>query len=51
MEQKFRYKKVGETVDKKGNKKPIFETDESKVEWWITEYSVINNIDEVIANV
>ena len=48
MKRKFGYKKVGEEKDKKGNIKPIFEIDESKLEWWITEYSIINNIEEVL---
>jgi DNA polymerase III alpha subunit len=50
MERKFGHKKVGETTDKKGNIKPLFEVDESKLEWWITEYSTINNLDEVLEN-
>jgi hypothetical protein len=51
MEKKFGYKKVGETTDKKGNIKPIFEVDEGKLEWWISSYSVIHNFDEVVDNV
>lgn len=51
MERKFGYKKVGETTDKKGNTKPLFEKDETKVEWWINKYSIINSmIDEVLAD-
>lgn len=48
MERKFGFKKVGEKTDSKGNIKPIFETDESKIEWWIKDYSVIDNLDEVL---
>lgn len=45
MEKKFGFKKVGE--DDKG--KPKFEKDESKQDWWITSYSIINsNIDFVL---
>jgi len=48
MEKKFGFKKVGE--DEKG--KPKFEKDESKQEWWITSYHIvdglINNILEKI---
>jgi len=46
MEHKFGYKKVGEKIDKKGNTKPLFETDETKMEWWIKGYSIIENIEE-----
>ena len=48
MEHKFAQKKVGETKDKKGKIKPVFETDESKMDWWILRYSIIDNIDEVL---
>ena len=48
MEKKFGFKKVGETTDKKGKIKPIFEEDQTKMEWWITNYSVIHNMDEVL---
>lgn len=48
MEKKFGFKKVGETTDKKGKIKPIFEEDQTKTEWWITNYSVIHNMDEVL---
>ncbi|MGL5149226.1 MAG: hypothetical protein ACRC7N_01470 [Clostridium sp.] len=48
MERKFGHRKVGETTDKKGKVKPVFEVDESKLEWWITSYSVIYDIDEII---
>ena len=45
MERKFGFKKVGEDE----NGKPKFEKDESKQEWWITNYSIINgNIDFVL---
>ena len=45
MEKKFGFKKVGEDE----NGKPKFEKDESKQEWWITNYSIINgNIDFVL---
>lgn len=46
MEHKFGHKKVGEKVDKRGNIKPIFEVDANKKEWWITNYTIINNIEE-----
>ena len=48
MEKKFGYTKVGETTDKKGNIKPVFEQDENKIEWWITSYSVIHDMNEVL---
>jgi DNA polymerase III alpha subunit len=51
MQRKFGHKKIGDKKDKKGNIKPIFEVDESKLEWWITEYSIIDNLDEVLENV
>lgn len=47
MEKKFGWKKVGETVDKNNKIKPIFEIDESKIEWHITEYNKVN-IEEVL---
>ena len=47
MQKKFGYKKVGETTDKRGKIKPIFEEDETKIEWWITDYDIVN-IDEVL---
>lgn len=47
MERKFKMKKVGETTDKKGKIKPLFEnTDE--LAWWITSYSTIDDLDEAI---
>lgn len=46
MEKKFASKKIGETTDKKGKIKPIFEKDITKQEWWITNYSIIQNIEE-----
>lgn len=48
MEKKFGFKKVGEKADSKGNLKPIFETDESKIEWWINNYSIISELEEAI---
>lgn len=51
MQRKFGHKKIGEKKDKKSNIKPIFEVDESKLEWWVTEYSIIDNLDEVLENV
>jgi len=48
MEKKFGWKKVGEKTDKKGNVKPLFEVDENKIEWHITNYSVIPNMEEVL---
>lgn len=51
MKEKFGYNKIGEKKDKKGNIKPIFKKDESKLEWWINEYSIIKNMDEVLKNV
>lgn len=48
MEKKFGWKKVGEKTDKKGNVKPVFEVDENKIEWHITNYSVIPNMEEVL---
>lgn len=48
MEKKFGSKKVGEIKDKRGNIKPVFEVDESKLEWWITRYSIIEDFDEVV---
>ena len=48
MEKKFGFDKVGETTDKKGKIKPVFEENENKIEWWITNYSVIHNMDEVL---
>ena len=51
MEKKFGWKKVGEKADKKGNVKPVFEIDESKQEWWITNYSLIQNMEEVLEEV
>lgn len=47
MEKKFGWKKVGETVDKNNKIKPIFEIDESKMEWHITEYNKVD-IEEVL---
>jgi DNA polymerase III alpha subunit len=48
MERKFGHKKVGETIDKRSGKtKPLFEVDESKIEWWVTEYSIISNTEGV----
>lgn len=47
MNKKFGYKKVGEKEDKKGNKKPIFEQDETKQDWWITSYNKVD-IEEVL---
>lgn len=49
MQKKFGCKKVGEKTLANGKVKPIFEEDQSKQEWWITNYSVIHNIDEVIS--
>lgn len=49
MQKKFGYKKVGEKTLANGKVKPIFEEDQNKQEWWITNYSVIHNIDEVIS--
>jgi DNA polymerase-3 subunit alpha len=46
MEKKFGYKKIGDKIDKKGNVKPEFEIDETKMEWWITNYTIIENIEE-----
>jgi DNA polymerase-3 subunit alpha len=48
MEKKFGWKKVGEKTDKKGNIKPVFEVDENKTEWHITNYSVIPNMEEIL---
>jgi len=48
MEKKFGWKKVGEKTDKKGNVKPVFEIDENKIEWHITNYSVIPSMEEVL---
>lgn len=49
MEKKFGWKKVGEKEDKKtGKLKPIFEQDESKLEWHITNYSIIPNMEEIL---
>ena len=48
MTRKYGYKKVGETMDKKGNIKPIFEEDTSKIEWWINDYSIIEDLEEAI---
>jgi len=48
MEKKFGWKKVGEKIDKKGNVKPVFEVDANKIEWHITNYSVIPNMEEVL---
>ena len=45
MEHKFRQIKTGETTDKKGKIKPIFEDTEDLV-WWISKYSIIQNIEE-----
>ena len=47
MQKKFGYKKVGEDE----NGKPKFETDETKIEWWITDYSIINDFNEVLEDV
>ena len=47
MQKKFGYKKVGEFE----NGKPKFETDETKIEWWITDYSIINDFNEVLEDV
>jgi DNA polymerase-3 subunit alpha len=47
----FGYKKIGDKIDKKGNKKPVFEQDENKLEWHITNYSIIDDIDEVINDI
>jgi len=46
MEKKFGQKKVGETIDKRGKTKPVFETTDAIV-WWITKYASIN-LDEVL---
>lgn len=43
-EKKIGWKKIGE--DSKG--KPLFEQDENKIEWWITEYSIIEDMESVI---
>lgn len=43
MERRFGYKKVGED----SNGKPKFEQDQNKIEWWITDYNIVN-IDEVL---
>jgi DNA polymerase-3 subunit alpha len=48
MEKKFGWKKVGEKTDKKGNVKPVFEVDETKQEWHITNYSIIPNMEEIL---
>ncbi len=47
----FGYKKVGDKIDKKGNKKPVIEQDETKLEWHITDYTIIEDIDEVLQEV
>ena len=38
-------------MHKKGNIKPVFEVDENKQEWWITNYSLIQNMEEVLEEV
>lgn len=48
MEKKFGFKKVADKKDSKGKLKPIFEEDKSKIEWWITNYSIINDLEEAI---
>lgn len=45
MERKFGQKKVGETTDKKGKIKPIFEPTEEIV-WWISNYVIINDLGD-----
>lgn len=49
MEKKFGWVKVGEKTLENGKIKPIFEEDKDKQEWWITNYSVIHNIDEIVS--
>lgn len=48
MEKKFAQKKVGEKKDKKGKMKPIFEPDMTKIVWWINDYYIVDNLDEVL---
>ena len=49
MEPKFPQKKVGEKILKNGNIKPLFEEDTTRPKvWWITNYSVITNLDEAL---
>ena len=51
MKKKFGCKKIGEKTDKRGNIKPIFEEDKTKLVWWIEKYSIINNMEEVLNNI
>lgn len=44
---KFGHKKVGEKTDSKGNIKPVFEEDQTKLEWWLDNYYKVD-IDEVL---
>lgn len=48
MSKKFGFKKIGEKVDSKGNLKPIFEEDKTKIVWWIDEYSIIQDLDIIV---
>lgn len=48
MSKKFGFKKIGEKTDSKGNLKPIFEEDKTKIVWWIDEYSIIQDLDIVV---
>lgn len=50
MERKFGHKKVGETIDKKGKIKPLFEQTEELV-WWITDFSIIESLEEVTEDI
>lgn len=47
MERKFRMKKVGETTDKRGKIKPLFEPTEELI-WFITRYVIIEDLEEAI---
>lgn len=47
MCRKYAQRKVGETTDKKGKVKPIFEEDKTTMNWWINAYNKIN-IEEVL---
>jgi DNA polymerase-3 subunit alpha len=51
MERKFGFKKIGEKTDKKGKVKPLFEVDESKLEWHILEYDSVENLEGVQSSV
>ena len=48
MQSKYGCKKVGEKKDAKGKLKPIFKEDKSTTVWWINDYTIINNFDEVL---